>query len=81
MSPLIRTDSYFQPEAVAYKTVNGAASNFPTQHGKAIPVPTTDNTVCSGPNNELESCSFPVDCDRQTMSWSLFRTISRVLML
>ncbi|KAJ9101629.1 hypothetical protein QFC20_005158 [Naganishia adeliensis] len=37
--------SYFQPEAVAYKTVNGAVANFPTQHGKAIPVPTTDNSA------------------------------------
>ncbi|KAJ9126248.1 hypothetical protein QFC24_001974 [Naganishia onofrii] len=37
--------SYFQPEAVAYKTVNNAAANFPTQHGKAIGVPTTDNSA------------------------------------
>ncbi|KAJ9094316.1 hypothetical protein QFC19_008001 [Naganishia cerealis] len=37
--------SYFQPDAVTYKTVNNAAANFPTQHGKAIPVPAGDNSV------------------------------------
>ncbi|GHJ89848.1 hypothetical protein NliqN6_6250 [Naganishia liquefaciens] len=37
--------AYFQPEAVEYKTVNNAASNFPTQHGVAIPVPAGDNSA------------------------------------
>ena len=54
-----RTDAYFQPEAVEYKTVNNAASNFPTQHGVAIPVPAGDNSVRSGRvlNGRYSACS------------------------
>ncbi|KAJ9092679.1 hypothetical protein QFC21_006745 [Naganishia friedmannii] len=62
-------NSYFQPEAVAYKTVNNAAANFPTQHGKAIGVPTTDNSTSDAPAgiadyiNSTQTFSAPTSHD------------------
>ena len=39
------TDSYFQPEVQAFTLANGAAQNFPTSHGQALPIPLASNDV------------------------------------